>query len=79
VSSQLSRACDENLLGFARAYKFTFFAALVALVLGAFLPGFPFEWAGRGVIKAWVTASRSYVNRRFGAVARQNKRDRRRA
>ncbi|MEN3328460.1 MAG: hypothetical protein V7638_3267 [Acidobacteriota bacterium] len=64
---QLTRACEENLSGFARAYKFTFYAALVALVLGALLPGYPFEWAGRGVMKAWVTASRSYLSRRFGA------------
>ncbi len=78
ASSQLRRACDENLLGFARAYKFTFFAALVALVLGTFLPGYPFEWAGRGVIKAWITTSRSYISRRFGAVRSSNKRDRRR-
>jgi EmrB/QacA subfamily drug resistance transporter len=67
TNPQLSRACEENLSGFARAYKFTFYAALVALVLGALLPGYPFEWAGRGVMKAWVTASRSYLGRRFGA------------
>lgn len=65
TNPELSRACEENLSGFARAYKFTFYAALVALVLGASLPGFPFEWAGRGAIKAWVTASRSYLARRF--------------
>ena len=66
TSPQFSRACEESLSGFARAYKFTFYAALVALVLGALLPGFPFEWAGRGAIKAWVTASRSYLSQRFG-------------
>jgi len=60
---QMSRACEENLSGFARAYRFTFYAALVALVLGALLPGYPFEWAGRGGIKAWVTASRSYLSK----------------
>ena len=65
TSPQFSRACEESLSGFARAYKFTFYAALVALVLGALLPGFPFEWAGRGAIKAWVTASRSYLAQRF--------------
>lgn len=74
---QLSRACEENLSGLARAYKFTFYAAFVALVLGALLPGYPFEWAGRGAIKAWVTASRAYLARRFDSVAR--KRGRRRA
>jgi len=67
TNPQLSRACEENLSGFARAYKFTFYAAFVALVLGALLPGYPFEWAGRGAIKAWVTASRSYLSRRFGS------------
>jgi len=66
TNPQFSRACEENLSGFARAYRFTFYAALVALVLGALLPGFPFEWAGRGVIKAWVTSSRSYLSRRLG-------------
>src|SRR6185369_1719981 len=70
TNPQVSRACEENLSGFARAYRFTFYAALVALVLGAFLPGFPFEWAGRGAIKAWVTASRSYLSRRFGGVSK---------
>lgn len=78
TNPQLSQICEENLLGFERAYKFTFYAAFVALVVGAFLPGYPFEWAGRGAIKAWVTASRSYIKRRFGAVACQDKRDHRR-
>ena len=66
TNPQFNRACEENLSGFARAYRFTFYAALVALVLGALLPGYPFEWAGRGAIKAWVTASRSYLSQRFG-------------
>jgi len=65
TNPQLRQACEENLSGFARAYKFTFYAAFVALVLGATLPGYPFEWAGRGAIKAWVTASRSYLAQRF--------------
>src|ERR1044072_1211362 len=74
ANHQLSRACEENLSGLARAYKFTFYAACVALVLGALLPGYPFEWAGRGAIKAWVTASRSYLSRRFDSVARKRER-----
>lgn len=47
-SAPVARACAENLQGFEEAYRFTFYAACVALVLGAFLPGWPFGWAGRG-------------------------------
>jgi DHA2 family multidrug resistance protein len=43
----LQRACQENVAGFERAYKVTFFAAGVALVLGALLPGWPQKWVGR--------------------------------
>ncbi len=46
VSQQ--QACYENLVGFERAYLLTFFFALLALVLSAFLPGWPFAWYGRG-------------------------------
>lgn len=66
TNPELDRACAENLSGFERAYKFTFYAAFIALVLGASLPGYPFEWAGRGATKAWITASRSYLDQRFG-------------
>ena len=43
----LERACEENITGFERAYKVTFYAALVALALGMLLPGWPGKWAGR--------------------------------
>ncbi|MFN8498091.1 MAG: MDR family MFS transporter [Anaerolineae bacterium] len=33
--------------GFERAYTVTFFFALAALIIGAFLPGWPLKWAGR--------------------------------
>jgi EmrB/QacA subfamily drug resistance transporter len=48
ATSALQRACQENLTGFERAYRVTFFAAVLALLLGALLPGWPFQWKGRG-------------------------------
>lgn len=39
--------CEQNVLGFERAYHYTFYASLVALALGLLLPGWPFGWAGR--------------------------------
>jgi DHA2 family multidrug resistance protein len=43
----IQKACEENLAGFDKTYKLTFYAALVALMLGAFLPGWPLKWTGR--------------------------------
>lgn len=43
----LQQACRENVAGFERTYRLTFYASLVALVLGAFLPGWPLKWRGR--------------------------------
>jgi DHA2 family multidrug resistance protein len=47
VVQLLGQACRENLLGFERTYRITFYAAILALVLGLMLPGWPFKWAGR--------------------------------
>jgi DHA2 family multidrug resistance protein len=44
----LQLACQENITGFERAYRLTFFAAFVALLLGLTLPGWPAKWSGRG-------------------------------
>jgi hypothetical protein len=44
--------CEENLRGLKRAYTLTFYAAIVALVTGALLPGWPLEWLGRGAAAA---------------------------
>jgi hypothetical protein len=44
--------CEENLRGLRRAYTLTFCAAIFALVTGAFLPGWPLEWLGRGAAAA---------------------------
>ena len=43
----LQRACQENISGFERAYKVTFYAAILALALGLMLPGWPGKWEGR--------------------------------
>jgi EmrB/QacA subfamily drug resistance transporter len=64
TNPQLRQACEENLSGLERAYRFTFCAALVAFMLGAFLPGYPNAWAGRGAIKIRLWPARP--GRRFG-------------
>jgi EmrB/QacA subfamily drug resistance transporter len=47
VGALLQRACKENVAGFERAYTVTFIAALLALILGMMLPGWPRKWGGR--------------------------------
>jgi EmrB/QacA subfamily drug resistance transporter len=47
INALRQRACAENVAGFERAYKITFYAALVALLLGLMLPGWPLKWQGR--------------------------------
>lgn len=47
LSTLRARACQENVAGFERAYHVTFFAAILALVLGLMLPGWPGKWEGR--------------------------------
>jgi len=48
ILSGLQQACAENMKGFEAAYLITFYASIVALLLGLFLPGWPGKWAGRG-------------------------------
>lgn len=48
----VERACNEYLSGFEQAYNLTFYAALAAVIIGAFLPGWPFHWAGRGALES---------------------------
>jgi EmrB/QacA subfamily drug resistance transporter len=45
--SLINEACQENIAGFERAYTVTFYAAILAVVLGLFLPGWPGKWVGR--------------------------------
>jgi len=47
VQQQIKQACGEYLLGFENTYKLTFYVALVAVVIGLFMPGWPAAWAGR--------------------------------
>ena len=46
-TSIINEACLENVAGFERAYTVTFYAAILAVVLGLFLPGWPGKWVGR--------------------------------
>jgi EmrB/QacA subfamily drug resistance transporter len=48
ILSTLKAACDASMNGFENAYRLTFFAAVGALIIGAFLPGWPAKWGGRG-------------------------------
>lgn len=52
ILSTLKLACDSSIKGFENAYNLTFFAAIGALIVGAFLPGWPGTWAGRGSMQA---------------------------
>ncbi|MCX6018621.1 MAG: DHA2 family efflux MFS transporter permease subunit [Chloroflexi bacterium] len=47
IRAGLQTICDENIQGFENTYRITFYASLVALLLGLFLPGWPAKWAGR--------------------------------
>lgn len=47
IGPLLQKACNQNIAGFERAYKVTFYAAFLALALGLLLPGWPGKWEGR--------------------------------
>ena len=57
IGDLVQRACRENIVGFERAYRVTFYAAFLALLLGLLLPGWPAKWAGRQATDAAVTPS----------------------
>jgi len=48
ILAGLQVACDQSIKGFELAYQTTFFASIGALILAAFLPGWPGKWGGRG-------------------------------
>jgi len=48
IVASLKLACDQTLQGFEAAYRITFYASIGALILAAFLPGWPGKWGGRG-------------------------------
>ena len=56
ILSTLQSACSQSVQGFENAYRVTFFAAIGALILGAFLPGWPGKWGGRGSPASTATA-----------------------
>jgi len=43
----LGKACQQNIAGFEHAYRITFYAAILAFLIGLILPGWPLKWAGR--------------------------------
>jgi DHA2 family multidrug resistance protein len=48
ILSTLNEVCQESMQGFESAYRLTFFFSIGALIVGAFLPGWPGKWGGRG-------------------------------
>jgi len=48
IVAGLQTACDQSMQGFESAYSVTFYASIGALLLAAFLPGWPAKWGGRG-------------------------------
>lgn len=48
ILSALKLGCDSGMKGFEDSYRLTFYAAIAALIVGAFLPGWPGKWGGRG-------------------------------
>jgi len=52
ILSTLKTVCDSSIKGFENAYNLTFYAAIGALIVGAFLPGWPRKWGGRGSMQA---------------------------
>lgn len=52
ILSALQTACEASMRGFENAYRITFFASIGALIVGAFLPGWPGKWGGRGSMQA---------------------------
>jgi DHA2 family multidrug resistance protein len=47
LAALLQEACQQSIKGYENAYKLTFYFALLAMALGALLPGWPFKWEGR--------------------------------
>jgi DHA2 family multidrug resistance protein len=47
AKATVAQFCSEYIYGLENAYKLTFYIAIIAAVLGAFLPGWPLRWSGR--------------------------------
>jgi len=52
IVATLKLACDQTMQGFQTAYLITFYASIGALILAAFLPGWPGKWGGRSAAQA---------------------------
>jgi DHA2 family multidrug resistance protein len=52
ILAGVQRACSENLTGFEQTYLFTFYAAMLALFISLFLPGWPAKWTGRAGLQS---------------------------
>lgn len=52
----IQQACDASMVGFENSYHLTFYAAIGALIVGAFLPGWPGKWGGRGSMQGTAPA-----------------------
>jgi len=52
ILAALKTACNASMNGFENAYRLTFFASIGALIVGAFLPGWPGKWGGRASMQA---------------------------
>lgn len=50
--TSISQFCNEYVQGLENAYQITFYFAILALILSAFLPGWPFGWKGREQLSA---------------------------
>ena len=57
ILATLNTACEQSMQGFENAYRLTFFAAIGALIIGAFLPGWPGKWGGRGSMQGPMPAA----------------------
>lgn len=47
LAALLKQACQQSINGYENAYKLTFYFALLAMGLGALLPGWPLRWERR--------------------------------
>ncbi len=52
ILSSLNAVCDQTMQGFDAAYALTFYASIAALLMAAFLPGWPGKWGGRGSMQS---------------------------
>lgn len=51
IETQMQQACSQSMRGFDTAYRITFFASIAAVIMSAFLPGWPGKWGGRSSIQ----------------------------